>query len=174
MVGISFAIGNFMKRSDYDPNLDNKIAAAQLYWCEGAGTKVDYYDCTDKELDMVATPDACTGTVYENVGTPYTIALADMDDKTNDIKVTIACEIKSSHSAHACVAAYNIDGGADQEIGTKNGTVWTAKSVTLVEVAVGQVIQFRLKEAGSAGDIQNMSVTETHAARKDYQVLAYY
>lgn len=170
MVGVAV---QGMDKEVYDPDMDGKIASAAI---EGTttGAVVDYVDCTDKELNMIATPDACTGTVYENVGTPYTIALADMSDKTNDIKVTIACEIHSSHGAYACVAAYNIDGGGDVQIGSTNVITYQAKSVTLVEVAVGQVIQFRLKEAGSDGHIQNMSVTETHGARKDHQILGYY
>jgi hypothetical protein len=174
MVGISFAIGNFMKRSDYDPNLDNEIAAAQIEGSVVTGAIVDYVDCADKELDNVAAEDTTNSAAYVNIGTPYTVTKADMDDKTNDIKVTLACETKTANGSYTVTTAYNIDGGGDVQIGAHALVAYTAQSVALVEVAVGEVIQWRLKVAGGIGYIQNMVITQTHAARKDYQVLGYY
>ena len=141
------------------------------------GAIVDYVDLTieNKELDSVPTEDNDgDSATYVNVGTPYTITKDDMLHKTGDIKVTLACEIKSSHSAYTTTVGYNIDGGGDVDIGTHNGEVYTAKTKTLVEAAVGEVIQFRLKSNTSIGYIQNMSIHMTHAARKDHQILGYY
>ena len=163
-----------MTKAVFDPDGNNKIDAAQIEGSTTPGAITDYVDCTDKELDNVVAPDSCSGTVYENVGIPYTVTKADMDDKTGDIKVTLDCEIHSSHGSYACVAGYNIDGGGDVQIGSTNLIAYTPKSITLVEVAVGQILQFRLKEAGSCGHIQKMVITQTHAARKDNQILSYY
>lgn len=51
MVGITFAIGNFMKKSDYDPNEDNVIAKAQL--------DVDMMDKATYDTDVNGVVETC-------------------------------------------------------------------------------------------------------------------
>lgn len=167
-IGISFAVGNFMLKSDYDPNNVGKIEKGVLAGGSMTGAIIDYEDCTDYELDSDPSAVTCGACVnYENIGTPYTVALADMNNRCNDVKVTVAGEIKPSAGAETVSLAYNIDGGADQLIGTHTGdTTYTLKSATLVEVAVGEVIQFRLKRTAGTAYCQLRTVTETHGARK--------
>jgi len=162
--------------SAYDSDLDGLIKAPQLFGNTVDGAIVDYVDCADKTLDTVATPDSTTLTTFQDVGTPYTIAKADMDDKSAGIKITIACDLKTENNTYRAYAAYNIDGGADQAIGDNTSESWTAEAVTLVVASEGQVIQFRARnhQNGVAADIQNMVITQTHAARKDFKILNYY
>jgi len=165
-----------MKKSVYDSDADGLIKAPQLYGNTVDGALVDYVVVTDKVLDNVATPDSTTLTTFQDVGTPYTIAKADMDEKSAGIKITIACEMKSENETYRAYTAYNIDGGADQAIGDTTLIAWAAKSVTLVVTSEAEVIQFRARnhQNGVAADIQNMVITQTHAARKDQQILGYY
>jgi len=165
-----------MKKSVYDSDADGLIKAPQLYGNTVDGALVDYVVVTDKVLDNVATPDSTTLTTFQDVGTPYTIAKADMDEKSAGIKITIACEMKSENETYRAYTAYNIDGGADQAIGDTTLIAWTPKSVTLVVASEAQVIQFRARnhQNGVAADIQNMVITQTHAARKDFKILNYY
>ena len=147
------------------------------YDLSGTGSIIEpYIDCADKVLDTVATPDATSLTTFQDVGTPYTIAKANMDDKSAGIKVTIACELKTEIDSYRAYAAYNIDGGADQAIGDNVSEAWVSESVALVVASEGQVIQFRAKNGqnGVSADIKNMVITQTHAAKKDQRILGYY
>jgi hypothetical protein len=185
-----------MKSTDFDPDLDGKIANAELkeqpqdltglmekavFDSDGdgkidisvinggsnTGAVIDYLDCTDKELDsVVAEADDGGSTSYVNVGTPYTVTKADMDDKTGAIKALIAAEIHASHGAYIATAGYNINGGGDVEIGAHTGTAYTLKTVADVEAVIGDVIQFRLKSNFGTSHIQNMCITQTHGGRK--------
>jgi hypothetical protein len=164
-----------MTKAVFDPDGNDKIDAAQINGSGSTGAIVDYIDCTDKELNLVVTEDNdADSAVYVDVGTPYTITKADMDDKTGDIKAALACEIHSSHGAYRTDVGYNVNGGGDVDIGFHLGTVYTPKNVTLVELTVGDIIQFRFKSDFGVGYIQNMKVTQSHAARKDNQILSYY
>jgi len=166
-----------MKKSVYDSDADGLLKAPQLYGNIVDGAIVDYVDCADKVLDTVATPDSTTSDSFQNVGTPYTIAKVDMDDKTAGIKITIACEIKTGAGvSKRAWAAYNIDGGGDVAIGDSSLTDWVSKSVTLVVASEAEVIQFRARnsQSGVPAHIQNMVITQTHAARKDFKILNYY
>lgn len=141
VISVPQVVGD-MPRSTYDADEDGKIGPDALNGRDGA---VETVAVSEIQLDIDVVLVSTLAATYVNSGTPYTIILADMDDKYNHGKVKLKGQIRSVHVEKTAYLGYNINGGADILVGNTNSTTYVGVELANVEIAVGDVIQFRQK-----------------------------